>query len=613
MLVLLASLSLAADDGHTWHLEHIFTTEADYDKTRADAEKAVADLPKCKGTLGKDAKTLLGCLDELYGVAETLGKLHSYASNHSNADQGDDHWQQADGQIQLLQAKFSEASSWFDPELQEVGSEKIEGFLKSEPKLAIYAYPLRSTLRRKAHTLSAGEERLLALASTITDAPNDTYDVFTSSELPWPSFTTPDGKVVVLRQSAYTLLRQDPSPEVRKQVFDTFFTALGAYKGTMGSLMNAQMNAHWFQAQARHYPSSVEAALDGNFLPRTVYDTLVTQTEANLPTLYRYLKLRSKMLGIEKLKYSDLYVPLVAGKHEFSVDESERLAMLAAAPLGKDYVAAMDEGFKGGWIDAYPRDGKLSGAYMSDEAYGVHPFVLLNHNNDYEAATTLMHEFGHAMHSHLTMAHQPYPTANYPTFLAEIASTFHEALLVDYMIANAKTDDDKLYYLGTALEGLRTTYFRQAMFGEFELQMHEKVEHGEPLTGGVLTQMYADLVRRFYGQDQGIVQIDDSWTAEWQYIPHFYYDFYVYQYATSIAASSALEAKVMHKEKGAVDKYLSMLSAGGSDDPAVLLNAAGVDLTKPDAYVAIAQRMNDIMDQMEAILAKKGTPKAPKK
>ncbi|MEQ1501043.1 MAG: oligoendopeptidase F [Myxococcota bacterium] len=611
MLVMLSLFTgpASAADTATWRLEDLYPSIDAFEAARKQTETAIDALPQCRGTLGTDAATLLRCLDQQTAVAQALGRLSSYTSNHSAADTRDDAWQARDGAVSLLGTRFAEAVSWLQPELVSLGADKIDAFLKAEPKLAPYDYPLHVTLRRGEHIRGPAEERILALSTAVTGAPGDTYQTFANAELPWPTVTLPDGSTSRLQQSEYGRLRSNADPAVRKLVFDAFFGKLAEYEGTMGALLATQVQSHWFVAQSRGYPSCVEASLAGNFVPREVYDTLVRETNANLPTLHRYLKLRASMLGIDQLKYSDLYVPLVASDAKFPLAESERLAIESAKPLGKDYVAAMQQGFANGWIDVYPHEGKVSGAYMSDSAYGVHPYVLLNHNDDFESATTLAHEFGHAMHSHLAMGAQPYPTAAYATFLAEIASTFNEALLLDLVVSKAKTDDEKLFYLGSALEGLRTTFFRQAMFAEFELAIHEKAEHGEPLTGGTLTAMYADLVRRYHGQSEGVVTVDDVWTHEWEFIPHFYYDFYVFQYATSIAASAQLSDAVLRKDKGATERYLTMLKAGGSDDPYTLLKTAGVDLASPEPYRALAARMNAIMDQIDAIRAKQAKKK----
>lgn len=597
----------------TWKLEDLYPTVEAFEAAKTQVGEAIGKLSDCEGKLGKDAATLLDCLERRSDVAMQLGRLSSYASNHAAADTRDDTWRGREDATNQLYTQFYAATAWAQPEIQALGKDKIEAFVKDVPLLAKYEYNLEAVVRRGDHVKSPAEERILALSGDITGRPGSTYDTFANAEVPWPSIKLPDGTTATLRQSEYGRLRAHPDAAVRRQVFDAFFGTYAQFEGTFGSLLASQMASHWFVAQARGYGSSVEASLAGDFIPRKVYDTLVSEVNANLPTLHRYLKLRKDMLGIDELSYSDLYVPLVASDKKFTFDESAKLAVDSAKPLGKDYVAAMQLGVSGGWIDAYPSEGKRQGAYMSDSAYGVHPFVLLNHNDDYESASTLAHEMGHAMHSQLAMANQPFPTAAYSTFLAEIASTFNEALLLDHQLALAKTDEDKLFYLGSALEGLRTTFYRQALFAEFELAIHEKVEKGEPLTGGVLTEMYGEILRRYYGADQGIVAIAEPETHEWAFIPHFYYNYYVYQYATSLAASSQLSNAVLHKEKGAADRYLTLLKAGGSDDPYELLKTAGVDLASPEPYRAVATRMNGIMDQIDAIRAKQAKAKAKTK
>lgn len=604
--MLLLALSLASAAETHWRLDHIFPTVEAFEAARADAEKAIAELPSCRGKLGADAATLLGCLERQYGVAQQLGRLGSYTSNHSAADTRDDAWQAREATVTQLGAKYSEAISWFEPELEALGSEKLEALIKAEPRLQPYAYPLRNAIRHAAHVLGPDEERILALSSAIAYAPYDTYETFINAEIPWPEITLPDGSKATLRQSEYERLRRGQDRDARKLVFDSFFSTIADYSGTLGTLLGTQVTTHWYYAQARGYESSVEAALDVNFLPRSIYDTLVRETNQNLPTLHRYFALRARMLGVEKLGYHDLYVPLVKAEKTYTLEDSKKATLAACKPLGKVYTDPMAAAFEGGWMDVYPGEGKRSGAYMDDSAWGVHPFVLLNHNDDYVSASTFAHEWGHAMHSYFSMGAQPYATSNYSTFLAEIASTFNEALLLEYSLANAKTDEDRLFFLGNALESLRTTYFRQAMFAEFELAIHDQVEKGEPLTGGTITATYADIVRRYHGHDKGVVDVQDVWTHEWGFIPHFYYDFYVWQYATSLAASSLLADRVISKQKGSVDAYLGLLKAGGSDDPHLLLQRAGVDMTSPDPYRAVATRMEAIMDRIEVILKKQG-------
>jgi oligoendopeptidase F len=504
----------------------------------------------------------------------------------------------------MLANTLGETSSFFGPEIVAIGPKKIAKALAKDATLAPYRYYLESTLRNAAHTLDPEREALLAATGDLRDAPGRVHTVLTDAEMPWPKLKI-HGEDVTLDASAYTLHRADPDRAVRREVFEQFWGAYAGFQGTFGTLLDTAARGHWLVAETRGFDSAVSAALDTDHLPRAVYDSLVTQTNAHLPTLHRYLKLRARMLGITDPAYYDMYPSIVESDRTWTVEEAEALAVVSAAPLGTAYTDILTTGFKSRWMDVYPRPGKDSGAYMDGAAYDVHPFVLMNYNGDYESVTTLAHEWGHAAHSALSMKAQPYPTANYATFIAEIASTCGEALLVDHMLKNAKDDDERLYYLGSALESLRTTYFRQAQLAEFELAAHTTVEQGGALTGADVSATYLDILKRYYGHAQGVTNIDDRYGVEWAYIPHFYYNFYVWQYATSIAASSLLAEDILANKPGAVDRYLTLLRAGGSDDPYVLLKTAGVDMATPEPYDAIARRMDRLMDEVEAILAKK--------
>lgn len=338
-------------------------------------------------------------------------------------------------------------------------------------------------------------------------------------------------------------------------------------------------------AKVRSYADSLDRSLDNNRVPKGVYDALIAATNKNLPTLHRYFRLRAKMLGVTDMRYYDIYPPLVSG--------------------GDEYVAGLTR-FEGRWMDVYPRPRKFSGAHMAGSAYDVHPYLLINYTGNYESVTTIAHEWGHAIHSYLANRTQPFPTAGYAIFTAEIASSLNEALLLEYMLKTAKTDDERLLYLGSALEGLRATFFRQAMFAEFEREVHKRVDAGEPMTGDKFTKLYGEILRRYHGERGGVMKIDDLYAIEWAYIPHFYSNFYVYQYAISIAASALFADAILKGEPGARDRYLNLLKSGGSDYPYELVKKAGVDLATAAPYEALVARMNRIMDEIEAILARKG-------
>jgi len=599
----------AVDPAHTWDLSGVYPSVQDWEAATVKAQADIDGLADCRGAM-KAVATMTSCLERIDGLALDLSRIHVYASNLSSVDTRDAEWRARAQTSELLWASFGEATSWLQPELIAVGEKKIEKAIAKEPRLAPYDYYLRSVLRHGAHTLPPEQEALLAAAAPLMAAPGNIRGVLLDAELPWPTVTLADGTEVTLDGSGYTHYRASPLRADRETVFQAYFATLADFQGTAGAALGAAAQGHWFDAKVRGYDSSIEAALDDEFLPPAVYDGLIAGTNAHLPTLHRYLKLRARILGVDDLAYSDLYVPLVEGGREFPIEEGQALAIASAAPLGDVYTGILKDGFQHRWMDTYPATGKDPGAYMDGAAYEVHPFVLMNYTGDYLSVSTLAHEWGHAAHSALTNESQPHAKADYATFIAEIASTFAEALLLDHMLKEAKTDEERLLYLGAALEGLRTTFFRQAMFGEFEKALHEKVERDEPVTGEGLSEDYLKLVRRYYGHDQGVTRVDDAYAVEWVYIPHFYYDFYVWQYATSIAASSLLAQDVLDGKEGAVERYLDLLRAGGSDDPYKLLVTAGVDLAQPAPYDAIALRMEKIMDEIEAILDRQA-PAAP--
>jgi oligoendopeptidase F len=430
--------------------------------------------------------------------------------------------------------------------------------------------------------------------------------MLSNADMPWPTVKLSDGTEVKLDQSAYTKYRESPNRADRKLVFDAFWGKFKEFERTFGVTFYSNLKEDTVYAKLRHYPDSLDRALDENHIPPAVYDTLIRETNANLPTLHRYFRLRARMLGVKEMHYYDIYPPLVKSEREYPIDEGKKLMLEAVAPLGPDYVKAMENGLEHRWMDVYPRPRKLSGAHMAGAAYDVHPFLLINYTDNYESVSTIAHEWGHAMHTYLSNKGQPYVTARYAIFVAEIASTLNEALLLDHMLKTAKDDDERLLYLGSALEGLRGTFFRQAMFAEFEREVHKRVDAGDSLTGDGLSKIYGDILRRYHGDAEGVVKIDEPYSVEWAYIPHFYNSFYVFQYATSIAASSLFAEAILKNEPGARERYLKMLSSGSSDYPYELVKKAGVDLASPAPYQAVATRMNRIMDEIEAILAKRG-------
>jgi oligoendopeptidase F len=410
---------------------------------------------------------------------------------------------------------------------------------------------------------------------------------------------------VKLDQAAFALHKTAPNRDDRRNVFSAYFGTLNEFHRTFGANLYAELKKNMFYQRARKYTSCLEHALDSNNIPSAVYKGLIENVNANLATFHRYLTLRKRMLGVDELHYYDLYAPLVKDLDlHYTIEEAHNHVLASLAPLGDEYMAVARRCFTERWVDVFPTNGKRSGAYSNGAVYDVHPYILLNYNGKYDDVSTLTHELGHTMHSHFSNNHQPYPTSHYSIFVAEVASTFNEALLLDYMLKTVKDDAVRLTLLGNYLDGIRGTVFRQVQFSEFELAIHERAEKGEALTGESFSDLYDAIVKRYYGHDQGICIVDDEIKVEWAHIPHFYYTFYVYQYATSFTASAALSEQVLAGDKDATKRYLQLLSAGGSDYPIALLKKAGVDMTTSLPFELTMQKMNRVMDEMEAIVAR---------
>lgn len=587
-----------------WNLQDIYATQAEWDKDAGRLEVQFKEFAGCSGKLGTSALRFKSCMDLNADMLKRYARLASYAAQFRDEDTGAAPGINLYQRSEVLGNRLQEATSFINPEILKIGPAKIKTLLQQEKSLAIYRQLLDDILRAAAHTLDKRGEELVANFGLATSAAEAVYSTLSNSDMPWPKVKLSDGREVVIDQSAYTKYRSLNKREDRKLVFDAFWSKWKEFERTYGVSFYEQLKKDTVYAKVRNYPDSITQALDANNLPVAVYDMLVKQADANLPTLHRYFKLRARMLGVAEMRYYDIYPPLVTSNLIYSIQDATRLMLASVKPLGDDYVKAMTQGTKNRWMDVYPQARKRSGAYMNGAVYDVHPFLLLNHNDDYESVSTLAHEWGHAMHSYLANQSQPFITADYPTFTAEIASTTNEVFLLDHMLKIAKTDDERLLYLGSALENLRGTFFRQAMFADFERQVHAQVDKGESLTGEALTKIYGDILKRYHGDKEGVVKIDDLYTVEWAYIPHFYRRFYVFQYATSISAGSMFADEILKGTPGARERYLNVLRAGGSRYPYELVKEAGVDLASPAPYLAVVARMNRIMDQIEAIQAK---------
>jgi oligoendopeptidase F len=593
-------------DRYKWNLADVYPSEAAW---RAEKEKVSAQIPSLdqfKGKLGTSARSLADALERMSAIDKEISRLYVYASMLSDQDTRDSAHLGMQQEMVQMAAEFSSKASFIEPEILRLPKGTIETFLASEPRLKVYTFYLGDIARRAPHTLGENEEKILADTAPLGAAPSDTYSILTNADFPYPTITLSDGRMVEVDQAGYADMRALPNRPDREKVMSSFFNALGGFSRTFGTTMNGQVQRAAFLVKARKYGSALERALDGPNIPVSVYQRLVDGMNRHLPSFHRYLRLRKRMLGVDQLHYYDLYAPLVGSVNlEYTPEQAEKLVLQAVAPLGAEYNAAVQRAFNERWIDLFPTEGKRSGAYSDGGAYDVHPYMLINYNGKYADVSTIAHEMGHTMQSYLSNRTQPYPLANYPIFVAEVASTFNEILLIDTMLETIKDRDTRLSLLGNYLENIKGTVFRQTQFAEFELRMHEMAQKGQPITGEALAKLYLDITKRYYGHDQNVCIVDDYVAHEWSYIPHFYRDFYVYQYATSFTASVALEEKVRAGDAAARDRYLRFLSAGGSKYPIELLKDAGVDMTSDEPLDLTIKAMDRVMDEMEKLLAQK--------
>jgi oligoendopeptidase F len=592
-------------DKYKWNLADIYPDVATWRKQKAAIAAELSKLRDFRGKLGSSSQTLASALELSTRLAKELTRLYVYASMLSDTDTRVSEPQGMQQEMQQTFAQFGAEASFVEPELLKVGSATVEKFIAAEPRLKIYTFYLRDIVRRAPHTLSDAEEKLLADASPLAGSASNIYGILTNADFPYPTITLSDGRSMKVDQSGYSELRTSKNRDDRKAAMSAFFTSLGTFSRTFGTTINSEAQKVLFYARARKYPSNLAASLDPANIPVSVYTRLVAGVNKNLPTFHRYLKLRKRMMGItDDLHYYDLYAPLVSSVDlRYSPEEAQTHVLEAVAPLGRDYQAVLQRAFKERWLDWQPTEGKRSGAYSNGGAYDVHPYMLLNYLGQYNDVSTLAHELGHTMHSYFSNKTQPFPTADYATFVAEVASTFNEALLIDHMLKQIKDTPTRLSLLGNYLENIKATVFRQTQFAEFELKMHEMAEKGQPITGEALDRLYLDITRRYYGHDQQITVVDDYIAHEWSFVPHFYRDFYVFQYATSFTAAEALSAKVLSGDQAATKRYLTFLGSGGSDYPVNLLKTAGVDMTTDEPLDLTIRKMNAVMDEMEKLLS----------
>jgi oligoendopeptidase F len=594
-------------DQFKWNLADIYPNDAAWRSAKEALAAQLPELGQFQGKLGSSPAALADALDRFYGLDKTLSRLFVYTSMLADQDTRDSQHQGMRQEMTELGSSFSAQASFIEPEILKLPKGTIEKFVAAEPRLKTYTFYLEDIARRAPHTLSDREEKILAGIGPLAGSPANVYNILTNADFPYPTVTLSDGKSVRLNQANFTAYRGAANRQDRETVMAAFFKALGSFSRTFGTTMNGEAQKLQFFAKNRNYPSSLEMELDGPNIPVSVYTRLIDGVNRNLSTFHRYLGLRKRMMGVDELHYYDLYAPLVASVElAYTPEQSQKHIVEAVAPLGPEYTATIQRAFKERWIDLFPSPGKRSGAYSNGGAYDVHPFMLINYNGKYDDMSTLAHELGHTMQSYFSNKTQPYPTAGYPIFVAEVASTFNESLLIDHMLKTIKDDGTRLSLLGNYLENIKGTVFRQTQFAEFELRMHEMAQKGQPVTGDSLARLYMEITRKYYGHDQKVCIVDDYIASEWSYIPHFYRDFYVFQYATSFTASEALAQKVKSGDAQATKRYLTFLSAGGSKYPIDLLKDAGVDMTTDEPLTLTLKEMNRVMDEMEKLLAGRG-------
>jgi oligoendopeptidase F len=593
-------------DKYKWNLTDIYKSDADWTKAKDALALKAAGLEKFKGTLTKSAADL----KKFYVLGSEIGKeastLYSYASFNSDLDTRNMKYTAMKQELQQMFSDLGTKTAFAEPEILSAEWTKIDGFIKSDPELTPYRMGIENLFRLKKHSLSEPEERIMALSSMVTGVSDAVYNTFSNAEMPSPVVTLSNGEKLTVTQSEYSRYRAGTNRADRQLVFNAFWNNWENYKATYGEMLYGTVKTDVFYSRARNYDSALEASLYPNNIPVKVYTSLVENVNRNLPAFHRYLGIKKRMLGVDTLKYSDLYAPVVKDIDlKYTYDEATAIILEALKPLGAEYTATVKKAIDNRWIDVYPTPGKQFGAYSAGMDKDLHPYILLNYTDLYSDVSTLAHELGHTMQSYLSNNTQPYPLSDYPIFVAEVASTFNEVLLFDNMIKKVKDDNTRLSLLMTWLDVFKGTLFRQTQFAEFELRIHEAVEKGKPLTGDEISGIYMDVLKKYYGSEKGVCQLDKNLEMEWAFIPHFYRGFYVYQYSTSFTASISLAEKVKSGDKEALNKYITFLSSGGSDYPIDLLKKAGADLTTNEPFELTISFMNRVMDEIDLILNKK--------
>ncbi len=587
----------------TWAVSDVYKDKKAWNKDKELVKKLISDIDKKKNNWIENAGSVLVLLNHLTKIDLILTKSYTYSSLNSDTDMEKSSFISDKGDIHSLFIDFSGKTTFVEPDILKLGEEKIEEFMNIESDLLVYKKYFNSIFRMEKHILEKEKSWIVAQTGLFSSSAEKASSMLDNVDIPAPNITLKNGEEIELNTANYIKYRQSSDKSDRRAVMDTYWTNHNKFKNTFAVLLDSAIKQHLFSARVHNYPDTLTAVLYPKKIDKNVYTNLIKTVKNNLSPLHRYLKLKAKLLKIEKLEYGDIYASAVPSVNlSYTIEEAKELIIKALAPLGDDYLEILKKGFNNRWMDIYPNKGKRSGAYSQGSVYDTHPFVLMNYNGTLDSVSTLAHEFGHALHSYYSNKNQPVQLADYPIFLAEIASTFNEILLTNYLSKNTSDPETKLYILDQYLDGIRGTLYRQTLFADFELEIHKVVENGGTLTPDLLDKMYFELTKFYYGHDKGIVNVNKYIKNEWSGIPHFYYNYYVYQYSTGISASIALADMVGSGDDTNKIKYLDFLKSGDSDYPLEILKKAGVDLTSPKPILAAINNFEYYVTEMEKII-----------
>lgn len=583
----------------TWNLESIYANNKLWEEDYAALEKDAAEFAKLKGAIEADVSKIPAVLDAYYGLHRRLSKLSVYARMRFDQDTTDSTYQTMSAKIGSLGVKIGAASAFVEPEILSYSKEQLEAAEKENERTAYYGRKIEEMLRGQEHTLDAEKEELLAAAGDMAEAPDDIFSVLMNADMKYPDIVLEDGTHLPLTNSTYISYMESPDRAVREGAFKTLYGQIASLKNTFAAIYRGNLKQAKFYAQSRKYSSARAMYLADSNVPESVYDNLLSAVHEALPMMYRYVAVRKKVLGVDKLHMYDVYTPIVAAQNQtYEFEQAKQMVLEALKPMGEDYLSHAREGFENRWIDIYPNKGKKGGAY-SWGCYDSQPFILLNYTKNLDSVFTLIHEMGHSIHSYYSITAQDYAYSDYKIFVAEVASTCNECLLMHDLLEKTTDKEQRKYLLNHYLDSFKGTLFRQTMFAEFEKTAHDYCAQGKPLTAEALSQMYLELNQKYFGPD---MEKDEEIAYEWMRIPHFYTPFYVYQYATGYSAAVALSAKILKEGKPAVDAYMSFLKGGESKDPIDLLKMAGVDMTTEKPVADALALFGELVAELEALV-----------